>query len=55
MTATAVVASMGSPAAFKDAREFAAWMGLVPRQSGTGGRVRQLGIREGLIKSTFLA
>lgn len=44
MTASAVVASMGSPAAFKDAREFAAWMGLVPRQSGTGDRVRQLGI-----------
>ena len=44
MTATAVVASMGSPAAFKDAREFAAWVGLVPRQTGTGGRVRQLGI-----------
>lgn len=44
MTATAVVASMGSPAAFKNAREFAAWIGLVPRQTGTGGRVRQLGI-----------
>ena len=44
MTATAIVASMGSPAAFKDAREFAAWVGLVPRQTGTGGRVRQLGI-----------
>lgn len=44
MTATAVVASMGSPAAFKDAREFAAWIGIVPRQTGTGGRVRQLGI-----------
>jgi transposase len=44
MTATAIVASMGSPAAFKDAREFAAWIGLVPRQTGTGGRVRQLGI-----------
>lgn len=44
LTATAVVASMGSPASFKDAREFAAWIGLVPRQTGTGGRVRQLGI-----------
>jgi len=46
MTATAIVASMGSPAAFKDAREFAAWIGLVPRQTGTGSRVRQLGIRK---------
>ncbi len=42
LTSTAVVASMGTPASFKDAREFAAWIGLVPRQ--TGGRVRQLGI-----------
>lgn len=44
LTATAVVVSMGTPAAFKDAREFAAWIGLVPRQTGTGGRVRKLGI-----------
>jgi transposase len=44
LTATAVVASMGSPTAFKDAREFSAWIGLVPKQTGTGGRVRQLGI-----------
>jgi transposase len=46
MTATAIVASTGSPTAFKDAREFAAWIGLVPRQTGTGGRVRQLSIRK---------
>jgi transposase len=44
LTATAVVASIGSPSAFKDGREFAAWIGLVPKQTGTGGRVRQLGI-----------
>ncbi|MGM9489551.1 IS110 family transposase [Ideonella sp. YS5] len=44
MTATAVVASMGSPAAYHDGREFAASIGLAPRQTGTGGRVRQLGI-----------
>lgn len=44
LTATAIVASMGSPSAFKDAREFAAWIGLVPKQTGTGGRIRQLGI-----------
>lgn len=30
LTATAVVASMGTPTAFKDAREFAAWVGLFP-------------------------
>ncbi len=44
MTATAVISTMGTPTAFKSAREFAAWIGLVPRQTGTGGRVRQLGI-----------
>ena len=44
LSATAAVASMGDPAAFKSGREFAAWLGLVPRHSGTGGRVRMLGI-----------
>jgi transposase len=44
MTATAVISTMETPTAFKSAREFAAWIGLVPRQTGTGGRVRQLGI-----------
>lgn len=42
--ATAAVATMGDAKAFKSGREFAAWLGLVPRQSGTGGRVRLLGI-----------
>lgn len=44
LTATAAVASMGDPRSFKTGREFAAWLGLVPRQTGTGGRIRQLGI-----------
>ena len=44
LTATAVVAAMGDPAAFRSGREFAAWLGLVPRHEGTGGRVRMLGI-----------
>jgi transposase len=44
LTATAAVATMGDAKAFKSGREFAAWLGLVPRQSGTGGRVRLLGI-----------
>ena len=44
LSATAVVAAMGDPAAFRSGREFAAWLGLVPRHSGTGGRVRMLGI-----------
>ena len=44
LSATAVVAAMGDPAAFRSGREFAAWLGLVPHHSGTGGRVRMLGI-----------
>jgi len=44
LTASAVVAAMGDPAAFRSGREFAAWLGLVPRHEGTGGRVRMLGI-----------
>jgi transposase len=44
LTATAAVATMGDAKTFKSGREFAAWLGLVPRQSGTGGRIRLLGI-----------
>jgi transposase len=44
LTATAAVATMGEAKAFKSGREFAAWLGLVPRQTGTGGRIRLLGI-----------
>jgi len=44
LSATAAVATMGDAKAFKSGREFAAWLGLVPRQTGTGGKVRLLGI-----------
>lgn len=44
LTATAAVATIGDARAFKSGREFAAFLGLVPRQSGTGGRVKLLGI-----------
>jgi len=44
LTATAAVATIGDAKAFKSGREFAAFVGLVPRQSGTGGRVKLLGI-----------
>lgn len=37
LTATAAVASLGEAKTFKSGREFAAWVGLVPRQRGTGG------------------
>jgi transposase len=44
LSATAAVATMGDAKTFKSGREFAAFLGLVPRQSGTGGRVKLLGI-----------
>lgn len=44
LTATAAVAAMGDPRSFKSGREFAAWLGLVPKHTGTGGRIRMLGI-----------
>lgn len=44
LTATAAVATMGQPKAFRSGREFAAWIGLVPAQTGTGGKIRLLKI-----------
>jgi transposase len=40
LTATAAIATMGQASAFKSGREFCTWLGLVPRQSGSGGKVR---------------
>lgn len=40
LTATAWVATLGEAGTFRSGRELAAFIGLVPRQSGTGGRVR---------------
>jgi transposase len=44
LTATAAVATMGDAKAFRSGREFAAWIGLVPKQTGLGGKVNLLGI-----------
>jgi transposase len=44
LTATAAVATVGDAKSFRSGREFAACLGIVPRQSGTGGRVKLLGI-----------
>ena len=38
LVVTAIVASIGNGAAFQKGREFAAWMGLVPKQHSTGGK-----------------
>lgn len=44
LIATAAVATMGDCRAFRNGRELAAYLGLVPGQTGTGGRVKLLGI-----------
>jgi len=44
LTATALVAAVSDATHFKNGRQFAAWLGLVPRQHSTGGKPRLLGI-----------
>jgi transposase len=44
LTATALIAAIGNGAAFRKGREFAAWVGLVPREHSTGGKQKLLGI-----------
>jgi transposase len=39
-----MVVAIGNGSAFGKGREFAAWLGLVPRQHSTGGRSQLLGI-----------
>jgi transposase len=38
--ATAIAATVVEPSGFRSGREFAAWLGLVPRQNSTGGKPR---------------
>lgn len=44
LTASAFVATIGNVDAFKNGRELAAFLGLVPRQHSTGGKQNLLGI-----------
>jgi transposase len=44
VTATALIAAIGNGAAFRKGREFAAWVGLVPREHSTGGKHTLLSI-----------
>ena len=39
ITASAFVATVGDAKSFKNARQVPAWLGMVPRQDGTGGKV----------------
>jgi transposase len=44
ITETALIAPLGNAAAFRKSRDFAAWMGLVPRGYSTGGKQKLRGI-----------
>lgn len=44
LIATALIAAVGDVRVFKNGRELAAWLGLVPRQNSTGGKTTLLGI-----------
>jgi len=40
LSASAIIASVGNAHEFQNGRQFAAWLGLVPRQYSTGGKTR---------------
>ena len=44
LVSTATVAAIGNGAAFRKGRDFAAWLGLVPKQHSTGGKAKLYGI-----------
>src|SRR5215469_2877343 len=44
LVASATVAAIGNGSAFRRGRDFAAWLGIVPRQYSTGGKQKLLGI-----------
>ena len=44
ITATALIAAVGDVGGFTNGRQFASWLGLVPKQYSTGGQTRLLGI-----------
>ena len=40
LLASALIATIADPAAFKTGRDLAAWIGLVPKQNSSGGKER---------------
>ena len=44
ITASAVVATVGDSKVFKNGRQMAAWLGLVPRQHSSGNKTKLMGI-----------
>ncbi len=58
LIASALVASIPDPSAFRSGRDLSAWIGLVPKQNSTGGKERlgsisKAGNRHLLDRSTF--
>ena len=57
ITATALAATVGEGLVFKNGRQLSAYLGLVPRQSSSGGKDRLLGISkrgDGYIRSLLI-
>lgn len=57
LTATALVAKIGEGEAFKNGRQLSAYLGLVPRQSSSGGKDHLLGISkrgDGYLRSLLI-
>jgi transposase len=57
LTATAMLAAVGNGAAFCKGRQFASWLGLVPRQCSTGGKPKLLNISKkgnGYLRRLFI-
>jgi transposase len=46
LSATALIAAIGDVTQFKNGRQLAAWLGLIPREHSTGGTPRLLGMRK---------
>ena len=46
ITATAIVGCVADPSQFKNGRQFAAFLGLVPKQDSSGGKTVLLGIHK---------
>lgn len=44
LTATATVSTVGNAKAFKNGRQFAAFLGIAPRHKGSGGKIEVLGM-----------
>lgn len=55
LTATAAVAVMGNAQTFRSEREFAAYLGLIPKQNGSGGKVKLSGISKNVAAKTGCA